>query len=215
MVANYSIVGILSDVSGPDDLMLAQNDRSQMVAAVDAKVVNRGDRASGQFFQTAIGVVVEYEDQAALRAHYSKILSDVFQSYRTEPLRPICKSFMLKRKLGLQEFQSVGRRIVTGIAPVIRRAQIVTTVIPPSRYPFTYVYQEEPLGVRKAAIPTKEFMGIIANGYPFLCAWNYLNQGGREPLIVDSFQYSVTPAWDRVRTTTPMFCIREILVTLG
>lgn len=169
---------------------------TKRIVAIDAKDFFRKSRLPGKVFKAPMGVAVRIDDYDSFASNYGVNITKLKSEFRIMSNLKIIKSFDILRKMGPKGIDFI-EKFVNSLMDEVDSITIYYTVVPSTKITQVNVYWEDKGGLEQ--ITPIEFLGQLANYYPHICAWKYLEDNPDENDVViymDSFEGSLTPAWD-------------------
>jgi hypothetical protein len=155
-----------------------------------------------------LGVGLEIEDRKTFVSAYRKHIASTARKYRIGRKRTVFDSYSLIKLLGGEDAsRNFYQTVLDGVRDQIGEVYAFFTLLPPSKLPRLYVYEE-----RTEIYNPVEFLRRHKQGYVPLCAWKYseiVDEDERAAEIyLDFFQAKRTRAWDSLQRFHPSLFFR-------
>lgn len=167
-----------------------------VTVAFDSKLfrVGKGDK----IFKALLGAGITIEDSNRFRSRYREVLEDLFYKYGAHPRRRVYKAAHLYTEFYDDTPRFMGE-LLSILSAEIRQVDIFYTYYPVAKVPKIVIFHRSGKEVRTPV----EFIDLIYNSYPHICAWGYLNAYPETldyEYYLDHFEGYGAPTWESIKT---------------
>jgi hypothetical protein len=167
-----------------------------VTVAFDSKLfrAGRGDKV----FKALLGAGVTVEEADRFKSRYEEVLEDLFYRYGARPRRKVYKAAHLYTEF-YDDTPRFMDELLSTLSAEIKQVDIFYTYYPMAKVPKIAVFSRSGKEVRTPV----EFIDLIYNSYPHICAWGYLNAYPKTvnyEYRLDYFEGYGAPTWESIKT---------------
>lgn len=147
-----------------------------------------------------MGVVLEIKEPVGFKRRYLNFIEEIKSAYQISSPRNVFKSYELKRKLGLQDFEDVAQNFVNIVIADSCRIHIVFASFNTKKVEKVIYYRKD-RRKRQREKKTIEFLRHLSSYFPYVAAWSAIFNDeaisfDNIEIHLDSFDGEVTYAWE-------------------
>ena len=164
--------------------------------AFDSRFFRAG--RGNKVFKALLGAGVTVEDANKFKFRYGEVLGDLFYGFGTRPRKKVYKAAHLYTEFYDDAPRFMGELLST-LSAGIKQVDIFYTYYSVAKVPKIVIFQRSGKEVRTPV----EFIDLIYNSYPHICAWGYLNaypQTLDYEYCLDHFEGYGAPSWESIKT---------------
>ena len=167
-----------------------------VTVAFDSKLFRAG--SGDKVFKALLGAGVTVEDANRFKSRYREVLEDLFYRHGTRSRRRVYKAAHLYTEF-YDDAPKFMDELLSTLSTEIKQVDIFYTYYPVAKVPKIVVFRKSGKEVRTPV----EFIDLIYNSYPHICAWGYLNAYPETKDLeycLDHFEGYGAPTWEAIKT---------------